>query len=94
MYSGSSDAIDGASLGTLAATTDGAGHDQAQGIYNHMLHEHGRDPLDLLRSPECLAALHRFEHFEADSGLVTVTHTHRFPLARTVEHRERGTWSR
>ena len=59
-------------------------------IFEHLLTEHTRDPLDLVRSSECLVALHRFEHFEAAQGLLIVGHVH-WPVSfRAPKPRENG----
>jgi hypothetical protein len=45
-------------------------------LYLHLLEAHGRTPLELIVTLDHLAALHRFEHFEASAGLVEVDHDH------------------
>ena len=47
------------------------------GLLWHLLQDHGRTELDMGPCRDRLADLHRFEHFEAQCGLVWVGHAHR-----------------
>jgi len=46
-------------------------------ILRHLLQDHGRTELDMSPCRDRLADLHRFEHYEAQCGLVSVGHAHR-----------------
>ena len=45
-------------------------------LRDHLLSDHGRDGSELRGLP--LVAVHRFEHVEAELGLVSLSHRHRF----------------
>jgi len=68
--------------------------DVPESLREHLMAEHGRDLYDLMRSPDCLASLHRFEHFEAAVGLISLAHVHPDGALDEPEPREAGTWSR
>jgi len=48
-----------------------------RGMLRHLLEDHQRSALDLMPCSDRLEQLHRFEHVEADCGLVVVDHVHR-----------------
>jgi hypothetical protein len=49
---------------------------QGDQLREHMQQAHGRTAYELLVIAEHMHDLHRFEHFEASVGLVTVDHDH------------------
>jgi hypothetical protein len=49
---------------------------QGQGVLGHLLTDHGRSALELMPCSNRLSELHRFEHVEAEFGLVLVDHVH------------------
>ena len=50
---------------------------QGQGVLGHLLTDHRRSALELMPCSDRLVELHRFEHVEAELGLVLVDHVHR-----------------
>ena len=47
-----------------------------RGVLRHLLEDHHRSALDLMPCSDRLEQLHRFEHVEAEFGLVVVDHVH------------------
>jgi hypothetical protein len=45
-------------------------------LRSHLHHGHRRDPLRLPDRDDDTVALHRFEHFEAELGLIRLDHEH------------------
>ena len=46
----------------------------ADGLGDHLVHYHGRRPLEIVGLP--LRALHALEHFEGSMGLIDLEHGH------------------
>jgi hypothetical protein len=57
---------------------------QGQGVLGHLLTDHRRSALELMPCSDRLVELHRFEHVEAELGLVLVDHVHRSADAHEV----------
>jgi len=61
---------------TPTTTTTTLPTPDVDGVLRHLLEHHGRTELDMSPCRDRLSDLHRFEHTEAQFGLVWVGHAH------------------